>query len=133
MARFFFPYGKITTMKKIVVFIFMLGAISTFGQVKSDVDNEREILPPKKPDLTGTQQQYTSDYYNSGDPLIIIRKESIPASMRKTLEEKEYLGWENSPIFRDRRSQEYLIDIRSGDSLRTFRFDKSGSIIKHRP
>jgi hypothetical protein len=130
MARFFFPFGKLNAMKEILVYVLILGAITTFGQVKPDVGNERESLPPKKPDLTGTQQQYTSDYYNSGDPLIIIRKESIPASMRKTLERKEYLGWENSPIFRDRRSQEYLIDIRSGDSLRTFRFDKSGAMIK---
>jgi len=59
--------------------------------------------------------------------LIQIRMDAVPSGLKKTLMGPEYRGWENSTIFQNGKTFEYSIDIRSGDSLKTFRFDRFGN------
>jgi hypothetical protein len=99
------------------------------AQHKADT-TERINFPPAKPEVTNTQPSIPADFYNSVDPLIRVRLDAIPSPLKKTLEGSEYSGWQESPVFRNRKTSEFLIDIRSGDSIRTFHFDKFGNPLK---
>ncbi|HYC84629.1 MAG TPA: hypothetical protein VEB86_05375 [Chryseosolibacter sp.] len=106
---------------------FVLGANA---QDSMRVDTSHH-LPHRRPDPSppsSTQQQIPpSDNYRSTDPLIQIRMDAVPSGLKKTLMGPEYRGWENSTIFQNGKTFEYSIDIRSGDSLKTFRFDRFGN------
>jgi hypothetical protein len=116
-------------MKNVLLPAFLLTSFVATAQHKSDT-TERVNFPPAKPDVVKTQPAIPADYYNNADPLIRVRIDAIPSPLKKTLQGSEYSGWQESPVFRDRKTSEFLIDIRSGDSLRTFRFDKYGNPLK---
>jgi hypothetical protein len=116
-------------MKKLILPALFFICIHATAQIKSDSSGSDENFPPRKPDPTAQQQQLSTHDYNDADPLIRIRMDAIPSPLRKTLKGSEYSGWEESPLFKNKKTLEYLIDIRSGDSLRTFRFDKFGNPI----
>ena len=116
-------------MKNVLLPAFLLTSFVVTAQHKSDT-TERVNFPPAKPDVVKTQPAIPADYYNNADPLIRVRIDAIPSPLKKILQGSEYSGWQESPVFRDRKTSEFLIDIRSGDSLRTFRFDKYGNPLK---
>ncbi len=109
-----------------IAFVVTLGLLQTLAQV----DTAR-VQPPQPPDPsvpTSTQPQLPqATDYNSTDPLIRIRLDAVPSPMRKNLQRYQSSGWEQSPIYQNSKTNEYMIDIRSGDSIRTFRFDNAGN------
>lgn len=112
-------------MGKALTIFLMCTTASAFGQV----DTLPASTPPKRPDPTiptSTQPQLPPADHTSLNPLIRIRIDEAPSTMREILQREGYQGWETAPIYLDRQRLEYSIDIRSGDSLRTFKFDKSG-------
>ncbi|HEX8041208.1 MAG TPA: hypothetical protein VF490_18800, partial [Chryseosolibacter sp.] len=73
------------------------------------------------------QQRYRSDRGRYGDRdrdanegMVIIRKDEIPASLRKTLQDEKYAGWENGTVYHNTNTGEYVI------APRAFRFNKKG-------
>jgi hypothetical protein len=98
-----------------------------------DTDTVRKAAPLKLPDaspanstvpsLNSSSNQYTAD------PMIKITIDDVPASMRKTLEEEQYSGWQHSPVYRNSKTNEYSIDVRKGTQTKTYRFDKNGKAI----
>jgi len=61
---------------------------------------------------------------------VVILTDDIPSSLRVTLEDEKYKGWENSTIYRNRQTDEYMIEIRDGSSSRIYYFDKDGKAIE---
>ena len=73
----------------------------------------------------------SQDRYRTED-MVEIQAEQIPASLRRTLSERQYSGWEeNGKLYQDPATNEYVLVMeRSGDASqsRTYRFDKNGKI-----
>lgn len=69
-------------------------------------------------------EQPLSDRYNASD-LVIIQQNEIPQSLRETLKDEKYAGWENSIIYHNTRTGEYLI------SPRPYRFDSEGNPVSY--
>jgi hypothetical protein len=55
--------------------------------------------------------------------------DDIPASLRATLSDDKYKGWENSTIYRNRKSNDYMVEIRDGSNAKVYYFDKDGKAI----
>lgn len=129
-------------MKGTIIF-FVLLLLAGVGYAQQDTttlkQKEHDLdWPPQPPDPTpssGAQPTVPQVNENkSVDPLIRIRPEAVPSSLRNTLQQHQYRGWEQSPVYHSEKRNEYWIDIRKGDSIQTFRFDRTGSPIKsHEP
>jgi hypothetical protein len=78
---------------------------------------------------TQNQDQASNQWKN--EDRIVVRTNEIPESLQVTLHGDEYKGWENSTIYRNRSTNEYMIEIRDGSSTRTYYFDKDGNAIKN--
>jgi len=74
-----------------------------------------------------TEQPSTS--WRAEDRVVIVSSD-IPASLRVTLEDDTYRGWENSTIYRNRETNEYMIEIRDGSNSRIYYFDKDGKALQ---
>lgn len=61
---------------------------------------------------------------------VLVTVDDIPTSLRMTLEDDQYEGWENSSLYRNRKTNEYMIEIRDGSSTKTYYFDKDGKAKK---
>jgi|SRR5687768_6674540 len=61
-------------------------------------------------------------YANQG--MVIIEKEQIPESLKKTLKDEKYAGWENATIYHNTNTGEYVI------APRAYRFDDDGKEIE---
>ena len=106
----------------------VLGAKAQVDSARIDTMSSERPLRPHDVDVVDEQPpQPSNDNYNNADPLIRVRLDAIPSSMRRTLQGGGYSGWDQLPIYQDKNTLEYSIDIRSGDSLKTFRFDKFGN------
>lgn len=61
-------------------------------------------------------------YANQG--MVIIEKEQIPESLKETLKDEKYAGWENGTIYHNTSTGEYVI------APRAYRFDDDGKEIE---
>jgi hypothetical protein len=77
---------------------------------------------------TETTSQQPSNAWRTEDRVIVITDE-IPAGLRATLNDDKYKGWENSTIYRNRKSNDYMIEIRDGSNAKVYYFDKDGEVI----
>ena len=56
-----------------------------------------------------------------------VRKDELPAAMKDALNaDGKYAGWEDSPVYYERNTDQYLIHIKSENTTQTYRFDKKG-------
>lgn len=63
---------------------------------------------------------------------IIIVADDIPSSLRVTLDEDDqYKGWQNSTLYKNRSTGEYMIEVRDGSNTKVFYFDKDGKVISN--
>jgi hypothetical protein len=76
---------------------------------------------------TQTQNQPSVQWRN--EDRVVVRTNEIPESLKVTLNGDQYKGWENSTIYRNRSTNEYMIEIRDGSTTRTHYFDKDGKAI----
>jgi hypothetical protein len=101
------------------------------GKVKTD-DNEGA----GRSGYTNTEQKVktgnaadsdteSSNRWRTEDRVMITSSE-IPESLRSSLSDDKYKGWEKSTIYRNRSTNEYLIEIQDGDNVKTYYFDKNG-------
>jgi hypothetical protein len=66
----------------------------------------------------GDRNQGSNTYANEG--MVIIDKNELPSSLKKTLQKDKYSGWENGTIYHNTNTDEYVI------APKAYRFDKSG-------
>lgn len=78
-----------------------------------------------------TQTGQSESQYRTED-MIIIHAVQVPASLRRTLSERQYEGWEeNGKLYMDRATDEYVLIIEKSDDNsqpRSYRFDKNGKL-----
>jgi hypothetical protein len=82
---------------------------------------------------SGTSGTSSTSTANKKD-MVRVQPSEIPASLRKTLEDPMYAGWENSTIYRNKSNNEYVVEIKnttgtsssSASATKTYRFDKNG-------
>lgn len=77
---------------------------------------------------TTIQTQQPSQAWRAEDRVIILA-DDVPASLRLTLDDDKYKGWENSTLYRNRNTNEYMIEIRDGSNAKVYYFDKDGKIL----
>jgi hypothetical protein len=94
--------------------------------------------PIQQPQTLPSQNQYRND-------MVIIPQDRLPESLRTTLRGDEYQGWEQSKIYQDPSTGEYLLEMETTTTtpnntnpnatsqdqsgLRTYRFDRYGRVI----
>jgi hypothetical protein len=75
-----------------------------------------------------TDKDMPSAEWNKEDRVVITTNE-LPSSLLITLGDPQYRGWENSTVYRNRKNNQYMIEIRDGSDTRTYYFDKDGKAI----
>lgn len=68
------------------------------------------------------RNQGQDSWANEG--MVVIEKEQIPSSLKKTLTDKKYAGWENATIYHNTSTGEYII------APRAYRFDGQGKEVE---
>lgn len=98
--------------------------------------------PAQQPQTLPSQSQYRPN------DMVIIPQDQLPESLRATLRGDQYQGWEQSKIYQDPSTGEYLLEMETtttapnntnpnattqdqsgNNSLRTYRFDRYGKVI----
>ncbi len=62
--------------------------------------------------------------------LIKLEHEQLPESLLKILQKRKYKGWEHSMIYKQKSTNEYILEILDGKKSTTYRFDENGNPIK---
>jgi hypothetical protein len=86
------------------------------------------------------------------DDMKVLKQDQLPESLRQTLRGTEYKGWEQSTIYQDPATGEYLLEMNTpivtpnntnpspvtsqdqsgNNSPRTYRFDRNGRVIENK-
>jgi hypothetical protein len=77
---------------------------------------------------TTTGDDMSSNAWNKEDRVVITTNE-LPSSLLISLGDPKYRGWENSTVYRNRKNNQYMIEIRDGSDTRTYYFDKDGKAV----
>jgi hypothetical protein len=112
---------KLLSMKKIILTVtglFMLGLVCVRAQVDSVQQSSQEH----------TNMQQPSEQYKS-EQLVRVPASQIPTSLRQTLKNPQYSGWENSTIYLDKSKNEYSLQLMDGNISKNYRFDQNGNAI----
>jgi len=104
-------------MKKLMLTIaavFCLSAVAVHAQ------------DPQKKDTTQTQSQ------NYRQDMTVIKSAEIPATLRTTLQDAQYKGWETGTFYTNKAKDTYVVEIKDATTNKTmaYRFDASGKPIK---
>lgn len=99
-------------MKKLmllVVAVFCLSAVAVKAQ------------DPQKKDTVTQSQNYRQD-------MVVIKSSDLPASLRTTLQDAQYTGWETGTFYTNKSKDTYVVEIKdpSTNKAKAFRFDASG-------
>jgi hypothetical protein len=79
--------------------------------------------------IESTQAPVNSHKWKNEDR-VVIATEDVPPGLLVTLQAPEYKGWENSTVYRNRTTDEYMIEIRDGSSAKVYYFNKEGEELK---
>jgi hypothetical protein len=64
--------------------------------------------------------------------MVEIQAEQVPASLRRTLRESQYKGWEeNGTLYQNPSTSEYVLEMKNTNDAsqpRIYRFDKNGQL-----
>lgn len=77
---------------------------------------------------TGATQSGQTPGYQQGEQgdFVKIRVDELPASVSKSLEGNEYNNWNVSNAYKNSRTGEYRVEMRSGTQTKVYTFDKDG-------
>ena len=82
-------------------------------------------------DAPGQPGQTSGNQYRTED-MVEVQTEQIPASLRRTLRESQYMGWEDKgTLYQDPSTNEYVLVMDKTDDSsqpRAYRFDKNGQL-----
>ena len=111
-------------MKKIVLLfvgVLFVGIAGMFAQEQdtTSMKGERQGVAT----LSEPSNNYTKD-------MVQIQSTDIPASMRSKLQGSRYKGWENATFYRAQNYEGYVVEMKDGDKIKTFRFDANGKPIQ---
>src|SRR5262245_20292645 len=77
----------------------------------------------QKKDTTGVQQSQ-----NYRQDMTVIKSSDLPASLKTTLQDAQYKGWETGTFYTNKAKDSYVVEIRDASTNRTksYRFDANG-------
>jgi ribosomal protein L21E len=103
-------------MKKLVLLIAAVFCLSAVAVQAQD---------PQKKDTTQQSQNYRED-------MTVIQSSEIPESLRATLQDAQYQGWETGTFYTNKAKDSYVVEIKDAATNKstTFRFDASGKPLK---
>jgi len=63
--------------------------------------------------------------------MIVVKSSEVPPSLRTTLGDSRYKGWENgSTIYKTRSNDQFVVEMRDGNNTKVHRFDKEGKLVQ---
>ncbi|WP_133259678.1 hypothetical protein [Pseudochryseolinea flava] len=95
----------------------------------AQTDSTRKTRPAEEP-MEQVSPTPSQSQYRSADR-VTVPADQVPSSLRQTLQGSQYKGWETTPLYQDRRSQEYYFEMpdANGTTKRMYRFDRNGKAI----
>lgn len=86
---------------------------------------------------TPTQKDTTnqSQSQNYRQDMVVIQSSEVPSSLRTTLGETKYKGWETGTIYRGKNNDGFVLEIKDANNnnkVTTYRFDAQGKAIPDR-
>lgn len=80
---------------------------------------------PQKKDTVTQSQNYRQD-------MVVIKSSEIPASLRTTLQDAQYKGWETGTFYTNKAKDAYVVEIKDASSnrVKSYRFDANGKLMK---
>lgn len=101
-------------MKKLMLLfaaVFCLSAVAVQAQ------------DPQKRDTTGVSQSQ-----NYRQDMTMIKSSDLPASLRTTLQDAQYKGWESGTFYTNKAKDTYVVEIKdpSTNKSKAYRFDANG-------
>lgn len=98
----------------------------TASESRADQQQQPSDQTRQNPDQAWQQEsdryQNRDAYANEG--MVIIDKDEIPSTLKETLKDEKYAGWENGTIYHNTNTGEYVI------APRAYRFDDQGQEIE---
>lgn len=101
-------------MKKLVLLIAAVFCLSAVAVQAQD---------PQKKDTTAVSpsQNYRQD-------MTVIKSSEIPSSLRTTLQDTQYKGWETGTFYTNKAKDTYVVEIKDliANKTNSYRFDANG-------
>jgi len=113
-------------MKKLML---LCAGFILVGLISANAQSSDTTKRPSKAPASQTTPEESNQMTQKKD-MVKVQTTEVPASLRKTLEDPMYVGWENSTIWRNKTNDEYTVELLSGNTTKTYRFDKTGKPIK---
>jgi hypothetical protein len=107
-------------MKTITAFLIGMFFISmtVHAQSADSTRSQKSSTEKQQPGNQFKQQDYT-----------LIQAADVPAPLRKTLQNKEYVGWETGKVYESKNKDGYWVRIATGNDVQNFFFDRNGRAI----
>jgi hypothetical protein len=87
----------------------------------------RDSGPTVRPQPT-TPARESAEY--SDRDKVAIELDQLPMPVQQALRDPMYGGLNQSNIFQDRITGDYLIEVKNGPSAKTYRLDKNGKLVE---
>src|SRR3954469_22215465 len=81
---------------------------------------EKDPLPIKDSTKVTTRQGDGQLVAQPQPDLIKLKATDIPSELRQTLQKSKYKGWENSMIYKQKSTNEYLVEIMENGKAKTY-------------
>lgn len=104
--------------------VLIAGVAASSAQSPAPEPDTLKEVKQTDPEPKNIPQEDDANY--SKDQVRITSKQ-IPAAVIRTLESDiQYEGWETATIYKNKAGNVFTVEIRNGDTTRTFRFDAAG-------
>jgi uncharacterized protein YdeI (BOF family) len=82
-------------------------------------------------DVTQDTTRQSEQSQNYRKDMVKIQATEIPTSLRTTLQDAQYQGWEKATIYRSKANDMYLVEMKDASGkVNVHRFDASGKAVK---
>jgi hypothetical protein len=102
------------------------GTSATQGSSSSSSSQDQQGGSSTSQSTSGTEGTTGSASYQNQRDLVRVQSSDVPASLRSTLQGAEYKGWENGTVYRNKTTNEYVVEVGDGTNKKTYRFDRNG-------
>jgi hypothetical protein len=114
-------------MRKILmIIILLLPAVLAFAQQPApDPDTVKNPVKQIDPEV----KQPPADIHYV-DEMTRISAAELPAIVLDSLKKHEPATWEKSVVYRDKKNNSFMVEVRDGGEEKTYRFDREGRQLK---
>jgi hypothetical protein len=105
------------------------GGYKSSNYKSSDPKDQQNKEKSDQGKIESTQLPVNSRKWKNEDR-VVITTEDVPPRVLVTLQDPKYKGWENSTLYKNRTTDEYMIEIRDGSSAKVYYFSKEGEELK---